>query len=154
MIIHCGKPTRMDTRWIGPIELAWAGTYYWIASGPVPLLVARELYDHPLGRSPLRVNGDARCRPPLGSAVAWYTAIGERVYPAQDDPNLRPMSALVADIWQRYRELLVFHDQRWELGATPYIECYHIDGDDAFALFESVLRNHGLDRTSRPEWWE
>jgi hypothetical protein len=64
------------------------------------------------------------------------------------------MSPVVADAWERYCGLIVFHDRPTELGATAYIDTYHIDGDDALALFESVLRQHGVEQTVRPTWWD
>ena len=49
---------------------------------------------------------------------------------------------------------IVFHDRPTEIGATAYVELYHVHGDDALALFESVLRKHDVDRALRPIWWD
>ena len=42
-------------------ERAW---YYWMVSGNVPLAVAQELYDDPVGRTDVRVVGHCGCPPP------------------------------------------------------------------------------------------
>jgi hypothetical protein len=48
---------------LGPytFERAW---YYWIVRGDVPLAVAQELYQHPVGKADVRVVGHCGCPPP------------------------------------------------------------------------------------------
>lgn len=147
-----GPENRTEATWIGPIEIFRGQAYYWIASGPVPLAVADELYEHPLGRSAVRVDGDCTCPAPRENRIAWYTPDGRRVYRFESALNQVPMSPLMAQIYEEYRSLLVFHDQPEQI-ATPYVELYHIDGDEALALFDSVLRKHSVDRAVRPPWW-
>ena len=141
-----------DARWIGPIEIS-RGNYYWVARGPVPLAVARELYDHPVGRIHVRVDGNGMSPAPVGKHVRWYTSEGLRVLPSEEDPSRQSMSPVLQEAWDRYRHRVAFHDQP-EVVATACIETYHIDHDDALALFESVLRKHGVDARSRPTWWD
>lgn len=40
---------------------AW---YYWMVDGNVPLTVAEELYDDPVGKEDVRVRGHSGCPPP------------------------------------------------------------------------------------------
>ena len=40
---------------------AW---YYWVATGPIPLSVARLLYNNPVGKKNIRVAGHCGCPPP------------------------------------------------------------------------------------------
>lgn len=66
---------------LGPFTFArlW---YYWHVSGPVPLPVAIELYEHPVGRQDVRVAGHCGRPPPQewaedledgrGPVVTWY----------------------------------------------------------------------------------
>ncbi len=44
-------------------------TCYWVVVGEVPLEVAQELYDDPLGRSSVRVAGHCACPPPEEWAI-------------------------------------------------------------------------------------
>jgi hypothetical protein len=48
---------------------AW---YYWVVEGPVPLSVAKILYDHPRGREDVRVAGHCGCPPPEKWATNGY----------------------------------------------------------------------------------
>jgi hypothetical protein len=40
---------------------AW---YYWVVNGPVPMSVAIELYNNPIGRKDIRVDGHCGCPAP------------------------------------------------------------------------------------------
>lgn len=51
-------PFKFDRRW-----------YYWNVEGPVPLPVAEALYEHPVGRTDIRVAGHCGCPPP----AQWTT---------------------------------------------------------------------------------
>jgi hypothetical protein len=66
-----GEPrTRVKGRLGGiTFERAW---YYWIASGPVPLGVARRLYADPVGGKDVRVAGHCGCPPPDEWAKGGY----------------------------------------------------------------------------------
>lgn len=44
---------------------AW---YYWVVTGGVPLSVAQEMYDDPVGREDVRVDGHCGCPAPEGVA--------------------------------------------------------------------------------------
>lgn len=48
---------------------AW---YYWVVKGPMPLEVARKLYEHPRGREVVRVAGHCGCPPPEEWAVGGF----------------------------------------------------------------------------------
>lgn len=145
--------SKSETTQIGPIEVTWGALYYWIAKGPVPLAVAHELYEHPLGRRAIRVNGAWCCPPPQDHEVAWYTSEGARVWSSHEEAAMKRMPPWITEPWHRLGPI-VFHDRPTEIGATAYVELYHLHGDDALALFESVLRKHGVDQASRPPWWD
>jgi hypothetical protein len=48
---------------IGPFTL-WRAWRYWVVKGPMPLAVAREMYDDPVGVDDVRVAGHCGCPPP------------------------------------------------------------------------------------------
>lgn len=70
MVQHSEVPTRV-TGALGPFtfERLW---YYYAARGSVPLAVARELYDHPIGRRYVRVDGYAGNREPSGRIDVYH----------------------------------------------------------------------------------
>lgn len=63
---------------IGDIALSRAW-YYWCAHGKVPLAVAQKLYDDPIGKRDVRVNGDCTCPAPgdPGGHIEWFDEGGE-----------------------------------------------------------------------------
>lgn len=150
MMIEARRTSATTT--IGPIEITWGGDY-WIAKGPVPLAVAHELYEHPLGRRAVRINGLGHCPPPQGDEVSWYTAEGARVWSSREEAEMQRLPPWITEPWHRLGPM-VFHDRPTEIGAIAYVELYHIDGDEAFMLFESVLCKHGVEAAARPTWWE
>jgi len=52
-------------------ERAW---YYWMVSGNVPLAVAQEMYENPVGKQDVRVIGHCGCPPPH----EWTTLVKDR----------------------------------------------------------------------------
>jgi hypothetical protein len=50
---------------------------YWVASGKMPMPVAVQLYDDPVGHTDIRVEGDA-CGPTPVNAGKWFTGFGSR----------------------------------------------------------------------------
>ena len=53
---------------------AW---YYWIVRGNVPLKIAKKLYEDPIGKEDVRVNGNCGCPPPKGRSVNKGKGIGK-----------------------------------------------------------------------------
>lgn len=54
-------------------------SYYWIVRGEVPLDVAKELYEHPLGRRDVRVSGHCMCPAPEPPWLSFYGLNDEEV---------------------------------------------------------------------------
>ena len=54
------------------------GWYYWRVAGKVPIDIARELYQNPIGKTDVRVAGHCGCPPP-DEWVNWYWADGREV---------------------------------------------------------------------------
>jgi hypothetical protein len=146
-----GNPASRLRGRLGPIEIARALSG-WTASGPLPLPVARALYKHPVARREMRVGARADHPPPEGPWVVWYTADGERVYPvylqARFLSECERSPALV-----RMAPAAIFHDEPARIGATAYIDLYHIDSQHGLRVFASVLRAHDVNELVRPAWW-
>jgi hypothetical protein len=152
VLMKCDEvPSRLRGR-LGPIAF-WRDATYWVAQGPVPLHVAFDIYEHPLGRRQIRVEGNWDSPAPAMPWVAWYTPEGARVYPVERADGYQH----ACDKWPHLLESsrpIVFHDAPEAIGATGYIDLYHIDSIDALQLFASILRKHSIDQVSRPAWWE
>lgn len=153
--VHLDKPSgdvpsRLRGK-LGPIEFA-RGFTCWIAVGPVPLSIALELHEDPIGRRDVRVCGTSAC-PPQAPWIAWYTREGARVYPVEHAPVYRTACRAWPHIFQDSAPI-VFHNEPETIGATPYIDLYHVDSEDGLRTFTGTLRKHGIDRLARPAWWE
>jgi hypothetical protein len=135
---------------LGPIVFSRAARY-WIADGPVPLAVALELYDHPIGRRFVRVGGIGGA--PEGAQIAWYTSDGAGVHPTAQAAKYRSARDRWPEAFAAWGPIL-FHDDPAEIGAYGYIDRYHIDSEAGLQIFASTLRQHGIDQALRPLWWE
>lgn len=137
---------------IGPIELARAPMHY-VAEGPVPLDVARHLYADPIGRRDALIHGMADRPAPEVPWVAWYTSLGERVYP-------REQATAYSDAQSRWPEAfvdappVVFNDSPEQLGAMGFVDHYYLVSSEGLQVFASTLRRFSVDQRSLPWWWE
>ena len=63
---YTGSPGEVPSQLMGRLGLITFRRFwtYWVATGPVPLDVARRLYDDPVGRTDVRVAGHYGCPPP------------------------------------------------------------------------------------------
>lgn len=146
-----GNPASRLRGALGPIEIA-RGPSSWIARGPLPLAVARALYKHPVGRREIRVAGRTDCPSPAPPWIVWYTAHGERVYPVHLKDRFRRVCEQSPGL-VHMSPTAIFHDEPAKIGATAYVDLYHIDSDDALQVFGSVLRAHDVDELVQPAWW-
>jgi hypothetical protein len=118
--------------------------YYYAVHGRVPLAVARELYEHPIGKRDVRVAGHCGCPPPS----EWATHVDAEGFEVVEDPDgseereARDFLAAHPDIGQvrlpRYVRSL--SDARVE----SFVDNYHIDSQEGLNLFVETLRRHGL----------
>jgi hypothetical protein len=123
---------------IGDIALSRAW-YYWCAHGKVPLAVAQKLYDDPIGKRDVRVNGDCTCPAPgdPGGHIEWFDEGGE-VCVDPDGRQEAQMNALIA------KGVLTAEDKpRFARSIdylTGYITSYHIDSVEGLKLFADSLK--------------
>lgn len=143
-------PSRVRGK-LGPFEIA-RRLSGWIADGPLPVHVARVLYKHPVGRREMRIAGRADHPPPEAPWIVWYTAHGQRVYPVHLKGRFRTTCEQSPGLVQP-SPAAIFHDEPTTIGATAYVDLYHIDSEDGLQAFGSVLRAHDVDQLVRPAWW-
>jgi hypothetical protein len=121
---------------------------YWVASGPVPLDVADELYADPVGREDVRVAGHCGCPAPRDHGVTWYGGDGVRLletgereellrYLASGSQGMKESAARMLDDCR-------FVDDPAAVG-RGFVELYHIDSEVGLRLFADTIRRHGLD---------
>jgi hypothetical protein len=127
---------------LGNIEFtrAW---YYWMAHGKVPLEVAKRLYEDPIGKTDVRVNGNCTCPAPgePGGLTENYDADGR-------DLCLDPDGSQEVEwngIEKRHPE---FAKQRPRfvrsfdgLDVRRYVTVFHIDSEAGLRLFADAVRN-------------
>jgi hypothetical protein len=138
-------PARFSGK-LGPFtfERAW---YYWIVKGPMPLSVARELYEHHVGRTDVRVGGHCGCPSPDRYGATHFDGEGRRLARTTQQEQYQqlvkngfvPQSEL-----DKYR----FVDDPAAVAAFSIVDSYHIDSAEGLRLFADTIRTHGLDK----EW--
>ena len=135
-------PSRLVGR-LGPVEF-WRASTYWVVEGPVPVTLATELYEDPIGST-----GTAAAPPPSSSWVRWYLANGTRVLPTQGQVQYESLHRSRPD----FLPFAVFHDDPKSLGASGFVESYNVDTEIGLRLLSDAIRRHGLHETARPPWW-
>lgn len=133
------------------LRRAW---YYWIVRGQVPLEVARELYEDPIGRTVVRVAGHCACPAP---EYPWVTYVGEDGCPIHvpsaadldafaryDRGECSPIMARVIDEVRRENRFVDTDAEMKALAVDAYVDMYHIDTQQGLNLFVTTLRRHGV----------
>lgn len=134
---------------------AW---YYYVVSGDVPLYVAHELYQDPIGVDDVRVDGHCGCPPPGEPYHAVYFDANDYELSAPD-----PRNDELVDHWRKgtnhhSRSMIAMYDAKYrhvnhpETVATLIIvDLYHIDSLAGLRLFADTIRKHNLhsDHTAR-----
>lgn len=118
------------------------GWYYWMVEGPLPLPIARELYEHPIGRQVVRVSGHC-ASPPPEEWVTWTLPDGRKVVPVGEEARF---DDLIKDGFSTSsaKSKYAFSDNPESIGAVACVMSYHIDTLRGLKLFADTLRKHGL----------
>lgn len=139
---------------LGPFSM-WRAWTYWVAKGAVPLTVAWELYDDPVGKTDVRVDGHCACPPPEGHRVRRYDSAGKQiVLDKTGDEQGRflhyvetgaiPASHFEQLHWVSFESDLVRQTE------CAVVESYHIDTEIGLRLFADTIRKHGLHAVKEP----
>ena len=119
---------------------AW---YYWVVSGPVPLEVARALYQTALGKKDVRVVGHCGCPPP-DKWVTWFDQEGRRLVDAEEEKlfdRFVEIGIIPAEEKSQYHFTNPVEFSKLGKGV---IESYHIDSQAGLNLFVKTLREAGV----------
>lgn len=115
---------------------AW---YYWVATGPVPLEIAKEMYDHPEGKRTVRVRGDCTCPSPEHPRIDWLDDEGKEIITySQLEKEKCPKEMIdrfIAD--PKYHVVGSMMVMR-KIG-KQYVTMYHIDDQAGLLLFALMV---------------
>lgn len=121
---------------------AWT---YWVAEGPVPIELARELYADPVGRTDIRSGGHCACPHPESYGAKYYDADGVRLY---EDPDGREESV---------PERLKWIENTWRCvvdkkaaAARIVVDVYHIDTEVGLRVFADAIRHMEVREMQEP----
>lgn len=114
---------------------AW---YYWVATGPVPLAIAKELYADPIGKTDIRVAGHCACPPPE-EWIDYIDADGYTLVPQNQYDDF--LKCFHDDF--RIREIMEEQKSRFsdnlERDGKAYVTSYHIDTQEGLRLFADLI---------------
>lgn len=134
LLIKDNKPVFQFTR-------AW---YYWVAEGEVPLEIAKELWNNPIGKKDVRTAGFAGNTNPDGVWLKHYDSDGIELKSFKELEDAKSWDAYYnSDFAGILQEKYKFvYDPRTE-AARSVINLYHIDSQEGLNLFVSKLRESG-----------
>lgn len=114
---------------------AWS---YWMVSGKVPIDIAWELYNDPIGKTDIRVGGDCGCPAPEPNYVRWYSKKdGLPIYRMSDKDRYFTLKTSHPD-WFKDPDPY-FLDNPKECG-VGFIESYHIDTELGLYIFSTRIK--------------
>lgn len=117
---------------------------YWIARGNVPLEVAKELYDDPVGKEDVRVQGHCGCPAPVEPWIIWLDKDGYRLLPISYRAKLVREHGEGSTLVKLLDESDFRLVDSLESEGKPFIPVYHIDTEVGLRLFADTLKKHGL----------
>lgn len=119
---------------------AW---YYWVVRGDMPLKIAQELYNDPVGKTDIRVCGDCSCPAPEGVFITWRDKDGKVLLSTIQREALLitcgENNPIVKKVLEEYR----FVDDPAAEG-SGFVVSYHIDTELGLRIFADTLKRHGL----------
>lgn len=123
---------------------AWS---YWVVKGLMPLHLARELYADPIGAEGVRVNGNCTCPAPIGHQVEWILPNGRKALTMATKAECEGYVTIGGSLKPISEKILAEHefsDDPESLGASGFIDLYHVDSEAGLRLFADTIRNHLL----------
>jgi hypothetical protein len=119
--------------------------YYWVAEGKVPIAVALELYEHPVGRTCIRVGGHCGCPSPNEYGAEFFDASGIRLWKLSEPAERQAKEESYMDRnMPGWRDEARFVESPARDAASGHVDTYHIDNELALYVFVETLRKHGL----------
>jgi hypothetical protein len=131
---------------------AW---YYWVATGPVPIVVAMQMYEQrPYGRRDVRVAGHCGCPPPEDPWLTYRDEAGRVIQYLRGENDLRLYAkfkdgtldgALAKALGPLFRgengPLATSPEELKRLYRTVTVDSYHIDSQGGLKVFVDAMRS-------------
>lgn len=124
--------------------------YYWQAVGPVPLVLAKQLYADPVGKKAIRVAGHCGCPPPEHPWVDHYAADGVQLVHDPDGKQLREVNEMLSSPSEYMREVAQscltkyrYVLDAFTVAARSVVSLYHIDSEEGLRIFADAVRKLG-----------
>lgn len=129
---------------LGDVVIRHSGhSYYWVAQGNVPLAVAEAIYRDPAAND-IRVSGDCTCPAPVGNHIKWVLPNGREVLGLHNkleaEGFTQSKSVFMRETAKRLLAERDFSDDPASLGASGFIEFYHIDSALGLRVFADYLK--------------
>jgi len=131
---------------LGPYEFrrAW---YYWMVKGPVPYDAAVFMYEHPHGKTTVRVAGHCGCPAPIEWS-RWYNDDGRQLFDKakldRDREAFKHDSDYMRLLDDRCTSGLYLVSDSFVRDGKPYVTSYHIDTQEGLILFANTVYDRGL----------
>ena len=116
-------------------ERAW---YYWVVRGKLPLNVAQRLYQDPVGKEDIRVDGHCGCPAPEGGYIRWYDAEGNWLLPLTDKQQVEDLKAK-GYLSEEYKDCLFVEDP--SAVGNGFVQSYHIDSEVGLRIFADAVHS-------------
>lgn len=118
--------------------------YYWIVEGSVPILVANQMFKHPIGKTDIRVGGHCGCLDPMDYGIKWTSADGREVIKTSEEIDFKKFEYLGGD-WlpEIVQAKYIFHDSPESIGAIATVNHYHIDSELGLYIFMMHVQRLG-----------
>ncbi len=119
---------------------AWS---YWVVKGMVPYEFAKELYEHPVGKTDIRVGGHCGCPSPDTYGTKWLSR-----QTGKELCNLRERDACqqIISAGGHAAELVAESMNKYEFVEDPsavgegFVDTYHIDSELGLYVFAETLK--------------
>jgi hypothetical protein len=159
-LLKAGIPAVIGERYPGEVAATVTGQlgkfafrrawYYWVAEGPMPVRLAREIHAHQFGAM-VRVNGNCTCPAPDGHQVEWYDETGRQVL---DIPRREEAERFLKGNSKSLREIArkILDENRFEEDPSRFngfVMLYHIDTQEGLNLFTEMVQKIGGEPSLR-----
>jgi hypothetical protein len=113
-----------------------------VVKGEMPLDTAKALYEHPIGRTDIRVDGHCGCPPPEHPWLEYRDADGFKIIHDPEGKQERQFGELIReghlppDVTANYR----FAPDAAAVAARVFVDCYHVDSELGLYLLAEAIR--------------
>jgi hypothetical protein len=119
---------------------AWT---YWIVSTHMPLNIAQRMYAHPVGVTDIRVAGHCGCPAPVDPWIEWRDLETDKKYAkTKDAADIVKFKTNYPEMFEKFMNEHIFHDDPASVGAVGTIDSYHIDSELGLYVFVQFHKGH------------